>query len=111
MAVTGHAHRLLGLLKGRRRRRRADFQRAPVDSFLLSGVRVSDALAWEWVARVLYLADVEQGHLAACDWLSLSAMLLQMTGRTLALAVYPQQSALFWTEVDETGGRIVRSGL
>ncbi|XP_043228938.1 putative vitellogenin receptor [Amphibalanus amphitrite] len=92
-------------------RRRADFQRAPIDLFLMSGVRVADALAWEWVARVLYLADAERGHLAACDWLGHCAVLVRPSGRLLALAVYPQQGFLFWSEISEKGGQITRAVL
>ena len=93
-------------------KRRNDFQHAPVNLFLLSGVRAADALAWEWVSRVLYLADVERDHLAACNWLGHCTVFMQnLTGRAVALAVFPQQGALFWAELHESGGRIVRAGL
>ena len=31
----------------------------------MSGVRAADALTWEWAAHVLYLSDMERGHLDA----------------------------------------------
>ncbi|XP_037089743.1 low-density lipoprotein receptor-related protein 2-like [Pollicipes pollicipes] len=69
-------------------RRRADFQSANAEPFVLSGQGTVEALAWEWVARALYMADVDRRRLAACNWLGHCAVVDPAAGR------------LYWSDAD-----------
>lgn len=90
-------------------RRRAALSSAPAEDFVTSGLHEVTAMAWEWVASVLYIADAQRHHVAACDWRGSCALVLQnISGWLLALAVSPQHGFLFWSEA---GGRICRADL
>lgn len=64
------------------------------------GLIQPEGIAWDWIARMLYISDLKTRQIIACkiDGKIICTTVIRSQGKLRALALYPEKGLIFWTD-------------